>query len=97
MAQRSEQAFQPDPCCGFAEVDLALENSGLDAHEIDYLLFGTMTPDRFIPGTGIRDRFASRNADSANGAPLRKFLTGVADLSKSNECFPAEVKFGGAE
>lgn len=34
-----------------AALNLALENSGLDSHEIDYLLFGTMTPDRFIPGT----------------------------------------------
>ena len=32
-------------------LNLALQNSGLDSHEIDYLLFGTMTPDRFIPGT----------------------------------------------
>jgi 3-oxoacyl-(acyl-carrier-protein) synthase III len=29
----------------------ALEDARLDATEIDYLLFGTMTPDRFIPGS----------------------------------------------
>jgi 3-oxoacyl-[acyl-carrier-protein] synthase-3 len=34
-----------------AALNLALENAGLGPHEIDYLLFGTMTPDRFIPGT----------------------------------------------
>ena len=30
----------------------ALEKAGLDGEIIDYLLFGTMTPDRFIPGSG---------------------------------------------
>ncbi len=29
----------------------ALENARLPPNEIDYLLFGTMTPDRFIPGS----------------------------------------------
>ncbi|HEY0385826.1 MAG TPA: ketoacyl-ACP synthase III [Pyrinomonadaceae bacterium] len=29
----------------------ALEDARLDAAEIDYLIFGTMTPDRFIPGS----------------------------------------------
>ena len=29
----------------------ALEAAGLQAGDIDYLLFGTMTPDRFIPGS----------------------------------------------
>jgi 3-oxoacyl-[acyl-carrier-protein] synthase-3 len=29
----------------------ALEDASLDASEVDYLLFGTMTPDRFIPGS----------------------------------------------
>ena len=29
----------------------ALENSQLNRSDIDYLLFGTMTPDRFIPGS----------------------------------------------
>src|SRR5260370_40054791 len=29
----------------------ALEDASLAAGDIDYLLFGTMTPDRFIPGT----------------------------------------------
>ena len=29
----------------------ALEDSSLDAGEVDYLVFGTMTPDRFIPGS----------------------------------------------
>lgn len=31
---------------------LALDDASIKAAEIDYLLFGTMTPDRFIPGTG---------------------------------------------
>jgi 3-oxoacyl-[acyl-carrier-protein] synthase-3 len=30
---------------------MALEDARLQAEEVDYLLFGTMTPDRFIPGS----------------------------------------------
>lgn len=30
---------------------LALEDARLSAEDVDYLLFGTMTPDRFIPGS----------------------------------------------
>jgi 3-oxoacyl-[acyl-carrier-protein] synthase-3 len=30
---------------------LALDDAGLRAEDIDYVLFGTMTPDRFIPGS----------------------------------------------
>jgi 3-oxoacyl-[acyl-carrier-protein] synthase-3 len=30
---------------------LALEDAGLKSEDVDYLLFGTMTPDRFIPGS----------------------------------------------
>jgi 3-oxoacyl-[acyl-carrier-protein] synthase-3 len=30
---------------------LALEDAGLKTEDVDYLLFGTMTPDRFIPGS----------------------------------------------
>jgi 3-oxoacyl-[acyl-carrier-protein] synthase-3 len=29
----------------------ALEDAGLEAKDVDYLLFGTMTPDRLIPGS----------------------------------------------
>jgi 3-oxoacyl-[acyl-carrier-protein] synthase III len=29
----------------------AIEDAGLGAEDLDYLLFGTMTPDRFIPGS----------------------------------------------
>lgn len=32
-------------------LELALEDAGLAAGDVDYLLLGTMTPDRFIPGT----------------------------------------------
>lgn len=32
-------------------LSLALEAAGVSSQEIDYLLFGTMTPDRFIPGS----------------------------------------------
>src|SRR5438067_2362947 len=32
-------------------LNLALEDAKLKTEEIDYLLFGTMTPDRFIPGS----------------------------------------------
>lgn len=30
---------------------LALDDAGLEAEDVDYVLFGTMTPDRFIPGS----------------------------------------------
>lgn len=36
---------------GSTALGLALENSGLEKGDVDYLLFGTMTPDRFIPGS----------------------------------------------
>lgn len=32
-------------------LSLALEDAGLKAEDVDYLIFGTMTPDRFIPGS----------------------------------------------
>jgi 3-oxoacyl-[acyl-carrier-protein] synthase III len=32
---------------------MALDDAALDAGQIDYLLFGTMTPDRLIPGSGV--------------------------------------------
>jgi 3-oxoacyl-(acyl-carrier-protein) synthase III len=34
-----------------AALSLALDDAGLTAQDVDYLLFGTMTPDRFIPGS----------------------------------------------
>jgi 3-oxoacyl-(acyl-carrier-protein) synthase III len=34
-----------------AALQLALADAGLSAQDVDYLLFGTMTPDRFIPGS----------------------------------------------
>lgn len=34
-----------------AALKLALEDARLEAVDVDYLLFGTMTPDRFIPGS----------------------------------------------
>ncbi len=34
-----------------AALRLALDDAGLDSGNIDYLIFGTMTPDRFIPGS----------------------------------------------
>jgi len=34
-----------------AALRLALGNAGLDSSNVDYLIFGTMTPDRFIPGS----------------------------------------------
>jgi 3-oxoacyl-[acyl-carrier-protein] synthase-3 len=34
-----------------AALKLALEDARLAAEDVDYLLFGTMTPDRFIPGS----------------------------------------------
>jgi 3-oxoacyl-[acyl-carrier-protein] synthase-3 len=30
----------------------SIDSSGIQLSDLDYLLFGTMTPDRFIPGTG---------------------------------------------
>jgi len=35
-----------------AALNNALVNANLAAADIDYLIFGTMTPDRFIPGSG---------------------------------------------
>lgn len=32
-------------------LELALEDAGLKPEDVDYLIFGTMTPDRFIPGS----------------------------------------------
>jgi 3-oxoacyl-[acyl-carrier-protein] synthase-3 len=32
-------------------LDLALKDAAINADQVDYLLFGTMTPDRFIPGS----------------------------------------------
>jgi 3-oxoacyl-[acyl-carrier-protein] synthase-3 len=32
-------------------LEKALEDAGLKAEDVDYLIFGTMTPDRFIPGS----------------------------------------------
>lgn len=34
-----------------AALRLALDDAGLDSSKLDYLVFGTMTPDRFIPGS----------------------------------------------
>jgi 3-oxoacyl-[acyl-carrier-protein] synthase-3 len=34
-----------------AALKLALEDARIAAEDVDYLLFGTMTPDRFIPGS----------------------------------------------
>jgi 3-oxoacyl-[acyl-carrier-protein] synthase-3 len=34
-----------------AALRLALDDAGIDPPGVDYLIFGTMTPDRFIPGT----------------------------------------------
>jgi 3-oxoacyl-(acyl-carrier-protein) synthase III len=34
-----------------AALGVALENASVAAEDVDYLLFGTMTPDRFIPGS----------------------------------------------
>lgn len=32
-------------------LNLAIADAGLKAEDVDYLIFGTMTPDRFIPGS----------------------------------------------
>jgi 3-oxoacyl-[acyl-carrier-protein] synthase III len=34
-----------------AALENALSDAGLNAADVDYLIFGTMTPDRFIPGS----------------------------------------------
>jgi len=34
-----------------AALRLAIDDAGLDSSNVDYLIFGTMTPDRFIPGS----------------------------------------------
>jgi len=33
--------------------EMALERAGLDAKEIDFIIFATITPDYFIPGNGV--------------------------------------------
>lgn len=32
---------------------MALDRAGLEAHEIDFIVFATITPDYFIPGNGV--------------------------------------------
>ena len=33
-------------------LERALENAGVDRSEVDYIIFATMTPDHFFPGSG---------------------------------------------
>ena len=51
--RRRRWAADGDSTSSIAAIALeqALSDAALPANEIDYLLFGTMTPDRFIPGT----------------------------------------------
>src|SRR5260370_23885345 len=51
--RRRRWAVDGDTTSSIAALALeqALADAALPANEIDYLLFGTMTPDRFIPGT----------------------------------------------
>jgi 3-oxoacyl-[acyl-carrier-protein] synthase-3 len=51
--RRRRWAVDGDSTSSIAALALeqALADAALPANEIDYLLFGTMTPDRFIPGT----------------------------------------------
>lgn len=37
---------------GGAALRLALDDAGISSAQVDYLIFGTMTPDRLIPGSG---------------------------------------------
>src|SRR5256885_14772099 len=51
--RRRRHAASGETTSGLASSALAsaLEDATLKAEDIDYLLFGTMTPDRFIPGS----------------------------------------------
>lgn len=42
---------EPTSSLASSALRLALENARLAPSDVDYLLFGTMTPDRFIPGS----------------------------------------------
>jgi len=35
-----------------AALDKAIDEAGITPADVDYLIFGTMTPDRFVPGSG---------------------------------------------
>lgn len=44
---------QPTSALGIIALKQALEDAQIGARDVDYLLFGTMTPDRFVPGTSF--------------------------------------------
>ena len=49
--RRWAEAGMTTSSLGSAALGLALEDARLEKRDVDYLLFGTMTPDRFIPGS----------------------------------------------
>jgi 3-oxoacyl-[acyl-carrier-protein] synthase III len=51
-ARRWADAGQTTSSLASEALRAALADASLDAADVDYLLFGTMTPDRFIPGSG---------------------------------------------
>lgn len=88
---------------GSAALNLAIEEAGIKTSDVDYLLFGTMTPDRFIPGSatavqkavGLREipcldiRGACCNA--LYGLQLAKSLV-VAEVARNVAVCLAEVQ-----
>jgi 3-oxoacyl-[acyl-carrier-protein] synthase-3 len=51
MARRWVEPGTATSSLASAALRLALGDAGLDSSKVDYLIFGTMTPDRFIPGS----------------------------------------------
>lgn len=51
-ARRWADAGQTTSALASEALRAALADASLETSEVDYLLFGTMTPDRFIPGSG---------------------------------------------
>ena len=69
---------------GFGSADLgaaaarqALENAGIDAAEIDYLVMATMTPDHYFPGSGTLLQ-AKLGIDPLPALDLRQQCAGFA-------------------
>jgi 3-oxoacyl-[acyl-carrier-protein] synthase-3 len=49
--RRWAESDTPTSALASCALERALADAGIQADEIDYLIFGTMTPDRFIPGS----------------------------------------------
>jgi len=59
-------------------LNMALQEAGVSSADIDYLILGTMTPDRFVPGSA---RKCKRHSDYL---PLGRLHLVRCDLSPCN-------------